>query len=141
MNLPSKIKIVKSHDGLPPVGTVIETSNVSEQYYSYFPDVIDAKCEYVDKDMVSLALEAGYAEEVKEITPQWQAWGKEKTGASYFFLMGSNMEVERDEEELLEFDSVRFSIGNYFPTKELAEQARYRVLETLKQFHKEHKTK
>jgi hypothetical protein len=134
MNLPSKIKIVKSHEGLPPVGTVmtLEGSN-----YSY-PARDDDKL--ISTIAISIALECGIAEEVKEAMPQWQAWGKEKTGASYFFLMGSNMEVERDEEELLEFDSVRFSIGNYFPTKELAEQARYRVLETLKQFHKEHKT-
>jgi hypothetical protein len=137
MNLPSKIKIVKSHEGLPPVGTVIETSNVSEQYYSYFPDVIDAKCEYVDKDMVSLAIEAGYAEEVKE---QWQAWKK----SNEYWTLGAFLEVVKvimmnDENGgMIDRD---FNTGLLFPNKILAEQARDRILETLKQFHKEHKTK
>ena len=36
-------------------------------------------------------------------------------------------------------DVEAFDIGAYFVTREIAEQARDRLLETLKQFHKEHK--
>ena len=132
MNLPSKIKIVKSHEGLPPVGTVMEISNISDKYYSYFPDVIDSKCEYVDRDMLSLALEAKYAEPVVE---QWQAWDKKDNYFSFdeflnVVFVGEIREGLRNKD---------FNKGMIFPTREIATQARDRILETLKQFHKEHK--
>ena len=137
MILPIKIKIIKSHDGLPPVGTVMEISNISDKYYSYFPDVIDAKCEYVDRDMISLSLEAGYAEEVKDEMPQWRAWER-KEGDMYFYLDVS-FDVSSHIEDFDYVDDGHFKSGNYFISREIATQARDRILETLKQFHKEHK--
>ena len=134
MILPIKIKIIKSHDGLPPVGTVMEISNISDKYYSYFPDVIDAKCEYVDRDMISLALECGYAEPVVE---QWQAW-EYKKGYNYYYI-GDYFIIHFTENVDTYVDRERYNLGNMFPQCELAAQARDRILETLKQFHKEHK--
>jgi len=85
-------------------------------------------------DTMFFALEAGYAEPVVE---QWQAW--DKRNKIYFYITSEfNIGNFSDAEDW--FDRERFNNGNYFPTRELAEQARDRILETLKEFHKEHKT-
>lgn len=126
MNLPNKIKIIKAHDGLPPVGTVMEYSeDISTYKYNWSA---------VDRSLISLALEAGYAEEVKE---QWQAWERGTT-SSYFFI-GNNLNIGETTNRYSSYGLSDYLLGNYFPTRELAEQARDRILETLKQFHKEHK--
>jgi hypothetical protein len=132
MNLPSKIKIVKSHDGLPPVGTVMKHIEVGNNIYSGECDgVIYAN----DALSISLALEAGYAEPVVDAMPQWQVW--ERNDYNSFFI-GQWMKVESTLET--EYPGWYWDIGNYFPSEKLATQARDRILETLKQFHKEHKT-
>lgn len=132
MNLPNKIKIVKSHDGLPPVGTVMERMDYMDSLGCWY-ESLEKRLEGA---FISIALEAGYAEEVKE---QWQAWERVVGGTDFFSINRfiSVVECTDDEDE---WSNNAFNAGNYFPTIGLAEQARDRILETLKQFHKEHKT-
>ena len=132
MNLPNKIKIVKSHDGLPPVGTVMIKSEIYKNLY--FMDGDDYRFKTLMNVTVSLALEAGYAEPVVE---QWQAWERRKEIPYYFIGDCLNVETTSDEGSIN--DDERFDRGNYFTTN-IIFQARDRILETLKQFHKEHKT-
>ena len=123
MNLPSKIKIIKAHDGLPPVGTVMIKMDGDDYRFKTLMNVT-----------VFLALEAGYAEPVVE---QWQAWERRKEIPYYFIGDCLNVETTSDEGSIN--DDERFDRGNYFTTN-IIFQARDRILETLKQFHKEHKT-
>jgi len=133
MNLPSKIKIIKAHDGLPPVGTVMIKSEIYKNLY--FIDGDDYRFKTLMNVTVSLALECEVAEEVKE---QWQAW--ERKEKESYYCVGSNMEIISYMDNGSGYDNDCFERGNYFPAQKLATQARDRILETLKQFHKEHKT-
>jgi len=133
MNLPSKIKIIKAHDGLPPVGTVMIKSEIYKNLY--FMDGDDYRFKTLMNVTVSLALEAKYAEPVVE---QWQAWEREE--GKIYFRLDASLNVGSYMESFDYIDDEHFKSGNYFLNRELAEQARDRILETLKQFHKEHKT-
>ena len=83
---------------------------------------------------VSLALECGVAEEVIE---QWQAW---KRSNDFYYVVVSNLKICGYPDNNNKYDDECFKSGNYFRDEETATQARDRILETLKQFHKEHKT-
>jgi len=135
MILPIKIKIIKAHDGLPPVGTVMKKVDND----NFFQEVTDNPigCFGLEGLSISLALEAGYAEEVKDEMPQWRAWER-KEGDMYFYLDVS-FDVSSHIEDFDYVDDGHFKSGNYFISREIATQARDRILETLKQFHKEHK--
>ena len=135
MNLPSKIKIIKAHDGLPPVGTVM--SDIGEYYYVKIGDTECDISHYISHLSMSLSIELGIAEEVKEAMPQWQAW-EYKKGYNYYYI-GDYFIIHFTENVDTYVDRERYNLGNMFPQCELAAQARDRILETLKQFHKEHK--
>ena len=53
----------------------------------------------------------------------------------YFYLPGDG-DVAETEDDMSNWDDGAYYIGNYFPTKELAEQFQKQYLELLKNFHK-----
>jgi hypothetical protein len=132
MNLPNKVKIIKEHEGFPPVGTVMKLEGLC---YSY--PITKSATVNLASCMISLALEAGYAEEVKE---QWQAWKREEKRSYYFIYVNVDLSIGEAIEDRNIVDECRFEAGNYFDNRRSAIEARDRILETLKEFHKEHNT-
>jgi hypothetical protein len=53
----------------------------------------------------------------------------------YFYLLGDG-DIAETEDNMSNWDNEYYNIGNYFPTKELAEQFQKQYLELLDKFHK-----
>lgn len=127
-----KIKIIKSREGLPPVGTVLKETNSGAFCGSMTGDMYEFRINPLE---ASLALEAGYAEEVKE---HWQAWKRKKRGGDYYYV-DYILEVFQSYEDVCGIDDCRFNVGNYFHDEATAQRAADRLKEALKEFHKENK--
>ena len=61
-------------------------------------------------------------------------WRTNRNG-KYFYLPGDG-DVAETEDDMSNWDDGAYYIGNYFPTKELAEQFQKQYLELLDKFHK-----
>jgi len=62
---------------------------------------------------------------------RWRA----NPNGKYFYLPGDG-DVAETEDDMSNWDDGAYHIGNYFPTKELAEQFQKQYLELLNNFHK-----
>lgn len=125
-----KIKIIKEREGLPPVETMLSKSKGGD-----FKDTLNplgyTYC--LGPTLISLALEAGYAEEIKE---PWQAWERVKKYEEYFYIRDDlNLGIHRDVGDSI--DNSLFNSGNYFPDIAAAEEAAKRVRDALREFHEE----
>ena len=73
------------------------------------------------------------AEEKRVEKIRWRA----KKGENYFFLNRTTFEVDHYYECFDEVDAKLYKYGNYFRTREQAEEAARRVKETLRKYHEE----
>ena len=73
------------------------------------------------------------AEEKRVEKIRWRA----KKGERYFVLYRTAFEVDCYTESFDEIDAKLYNCGNYFRTKEQAEEAAKRVKETLRKYHEE----
>lgn len=124
-----KIKIIKQSNFLPPVGEEL---------------IMNADGNYNDKPgfcyqgtMINLAIEQGLAEVVEE---PWQAWERRKGEMYYRIVIRNDGEIAiiNDIDEMYQ-DENQYLNGNYYPTRELAEECAERIKKVIREFHKEHK--